>query len=261
MRAAALAAGDMVAFFTDDIIPQGSGFLSALTLPVREGRAPAAYGVWQIDPLTSDPIDAWLHNGWYRDVIQLVEPVSRFCWDFFTPELRRRLCNFDNCASCIRRDLLLEVRFPDVPYGEDMLFAKRLVLGGHPVALAADAHFIHWHKVSFTYMMKRMCIDQYLSIPEFGVYYVRRKLGVIKAVTVRIIHRTWIAFFKLKIPFLTKFYWSAYNFKILWADFIGKYIGVLNEDSARGLSPINRRLLRLQKKIVRGIESRSILRY
>lgn len=261
MRAAALAAGDMVAFFTDDIIPQGSGFLSALTLPVREGRAPAAYGVWQIDPLTSDPIDAWLHNSWYRDVIQLVEPVSRFCWDFFTPELRRRLCNFDNCASCILRDLLLRVRFPDVPYGEDMLFAKRLVLGGHPVALAPDARFIHWHKVSFTYMMKRMCIDQYLSIPEFGIYYVRRKLGVIKAVTVRIIHRTWIAFFKVKIPFLKKFYWSAYNFKILCADFIGKYIGVLNEDSARGFSPINRRLLRLQKKIVRGIESRSILRY
>ncbi|HDP95020.1 MAG TPA: glycosyltransferase family 2 protein, partial [Candidatus Aminicenantes bacterium] len=155
MRAASLAAGDMVAFFTDDIIPQGSDFLAALTQPVREGRAPAAYGVWQIDPATSDPVDAWLHNSWYRDVIQLVEPVSRFCWDFFTPELRRRLCNFDNCASCVRRDLLLEVRFPDVPYGEDMLFAKRLVLGGHRVALAANARFVHWHKVSFTYMMKR----------------------------------------------------------------------------------------------------------
>ncbi|MBN1195984.1 MAG: glycosyltransferase family 2 protein [Candidatus Aminicenantes bacterium] len=261
MRAASLATGTMLAFFTDDIIPQGAGFLSALTLPVREGRAPAAYGVWQIDPGTSDPVDAWLHNGWYRDVIQLVEPVSRFCWDFFTPELRRRLCNFDNCASCIRRDLLLQVRFPDVPYGEDMLFAKRLVLGGHRIALAAEARFIHWHKVSFTYMMKRMCIDQYLSIPEFEIYYVRRKLGVIKAVTVRAIHRTWIAFIKVKMPFLRKFYWSAYNFKILCADFIGKYIGVLNEDSARGFSPINRRLLRLQKKIVKGIESRSILRY
>jgi len=261
MRAAALATGEMVAFFTDDIIPQGSGFLFALTRPVREGLAPAAYGAWQIDPTTSDPVDAWMHNDWYNGVIPLVEPVSRFCWDFFTPELRRRLCNFDNCASCIRRDLLLEVRFPDVPYGEDMLFAKRLVLGGHRVALAADARFVHWHKVSFTYLMKRMCIDQYLSIPEFGVYYVRRKLGVIKAILIRSIHRTWIAFFKVKMPFFKRFYWSAYNIKCLSADFIGKYIGVLDEDSARRFSPVNRRLLKLQKKIVQGIESRSIIRY
>jgi len=261
MRAAALAEGEMVAFFTDDIIPQGNDFLTALTLPVRQGRAPAAYGVWQIDPATSDPVDAWLHNGWYKDVIELVEPVSRFCWDFFTPELRRRLCNFDNCASCIRRELLLEVGFPDVPYGEDMLFAKRLVLGGHHVALAPDARFIHWHKVSFTYLMKRMCIDQYLSIPEFDIYYIRRKLGVIKAILARSLHRTWIAFFKVKMPFWRRFYWSAYNFKILSADFIGKYIGVLDKDSARGFSPINRRLLRLQQEIVQGIQSRSIIRY
>ena len=32
--------------------------------------------------------------------------------------------------------------------------------------------------------MKRMCIDQYLSIPEFGIYYIRRKLGVVKAILV-----------------------------------------------------------------------------
>ncbi len=261
MRAAALAEGELVAFFTDDIIPQGEGFLTALTRPLLEKQAPAAYGVWQIDPATSDPVDAWMHNNWHQDALKLVEPVSRFCWDFFTPELRRRLCNFDNCASCIRRDLLLQVRFPDVPYGEDMLFAKRLVLGGHRVALAADARFIHWHKVSFTYLMKRMCIDQYLSIPEFGIYYVRRKLGVIKAIAIRTLHRTWIAFFKVKMPLPRKFYWSGYNFKILCADFIGKYIGVLNEESARGFSPVNRRLLKLQKKIVQGIESRSIIRY
>lgn len=261
MQGAELAQGEIVVFFTDDIIPQGEEFLTHLTAPVLSGTAPAAYGVCQIDPETCDPVDAWLHNNWFAGARDLTEPVSRFCWDLLTPEQRRQLCNFDNCASCVRRKVLLEVRFPEVPYGEDMMFAKRLILGGHAVALSKSARFFHWHKVSFTYLMKRMCIDQYLSIPEFGIYYIRRKLGVIKAILIRSLHRTAIAFFRIPMPLWKKFYWSAYNIKILSADFIGKYIGVLNEDSARGFSPINRRLLRLQRKIVSHIEKRSILRY
>jgi len=261
MQGAELAQGEIVVFFTDDIIPLGNEFLTQLVAPVLSGTAPAAYGVCQIDPDSCDPVDAWLHNGWYEGMRDLTEPVPRFCWEMFTPEQRRQLCNFDNCASCVRRDLLLEVRFPEVPYGEDMMFAKRMILGGHAVALARSARFFHWHKVSFSYLMKRMCIDQYLSIPEFGIYYIRRKLGVIKAILIRSLHRTFIAFFKIRMPLWKKFYWSGYNIKCLSADFIGKYIGVLNEDSARGFSPINRRLLRLQQKIVSHIEKRSILRY
>lgn len=261
MRGAEAGSGDYVVFFTDDIIPIGTTFLKDLTAPLVERKASAAYGVWQIDAETCDPIDAFLHNEWYHGIDDITEPVSQFCWNKFPPELKRRLSNFDNCASCMRRDVLMELRLPDVPYGEDMMFAKSLILNNHAVAISKEAKFFHWHKVSFTYLMKRMCIDQYLSIPEFGVYYVRRKLGVIKAIVIRILHRTSIAFFKLKIPIGKKFYWSFYNAKTLIADFIGKYMGVLTEDSAKGFSPINRRLLKRKNEIVDSIYKKSILRY
>jgi rhamnosyltransferase len=261
MEAARIAQGKYVIFFTDDIIPIGNHFLTELTRPVLEKKAPATYGVFQVDPRTSDPIDAYLHNGWYRDIDDVVEPISRFCWDKFTPVLRRRLSNFDNCSSCIELKTLLEMTFPDVPYGEDMLFAKQLILNGQPVAISKKAKFYHWHKVSFSYLLKRMCIDQYLSIQEYGVFYVRRKAGVVKAILIRVMHRTMIALTQLKIPVGQKIYWSIYNIKTLTADFIGKYIGVLTRDSARGFSPLNRRLLKKKGEIINQVYTSSIKRY
>ncbi len=261
MRAAEIAKGDIVVFFTDDIIPIGKDFLMKLIEPVYNNISDASYGVFQIDSKTSDPIDAFMHNNWYEGIDDIVKDVSNYCWNKFPPELKRQLSNFDNCSSCIKRDLLLKLKFPNVPYGEDMLFAKKLIKNGYKIAISKDAKFYHWHKVSFSYLLKRMCIDQYLSKNEFEIYYVRRKLGVIKSILIRTLHRTYLAFFKIKMPISKKFYWSFYNFKILTADFIGKYIGVLNEDSAKGFSPLNKYLLKKQREIVEEIYKRSIRRY
>ncbi|MGE5341538.1 MAG: glycosyltransferase family 2 protein [Candidatus Omnitrophota bacterium] len=260
MRGAREASGTYLMFFTDDIIPVETNFLTALAEPLLTHKAGATYGVCQVNPEKCDPIDAYIHNNWWENKYDVIEPLSEFYWNLLTPEQRRQLCNFDNCASCIRRDLLLSLAFPPVPYGEDMLFAKKLILNGHPIAISKGAKFHHWHKVSFKYMMQRMCIDQHLSIPEFGIYYIRRKLGVIKAIVKRTLHRTYVAFFKLKIPIHQKFYWSFYNAKTLTADFIGKYMGVLDEHSVQGFSPINKMLLKKKQAIVDRIYKKSIIR-
>ncbi len=261
MKATLLAEGELMVFFTDDIIPLGKSFLSNLVKPVMDGAVSASYGVFQIDPEKHDPIDAYMHNKWFREVVDVVGPVPEFCWNYFPPDFQRKLCNFDNCSSCISREVLMELEFPPVPYGADMLFAKNLLRKNGKIAIAKDAKVIHWHKVSFSYLMKRMCIDQYLSIPEFNVYYIRRKLGVIKAILLRSLQRTFIALFKIKIPFRKKLYWAFYNIKILTADFLGKYIGTLNEDSIKGFSPVNKRLLKKQKEIISEIYAKSIKRY
>jgi rhamnosyltransferase len=262
MRAAEIAKGEYLIFFTDDIIPIGESFLLELTKPVLENQALASYGVYQINSEACDPVDAYLHNGWYKDFDDITEPISKFCWNKFPPELRRRLCNFDNCSSCINREMLLNLKFPDVPYGEDMLFAKKMILNNQSIAISKKAKFYHWHKVSFSYLMKRMCIDQYLSIDELGIYYVRRKLGVLKAILIRVIQRTFIAFFKLKIPLRKKIYWSFYNAKTLTADFLGKYMGILDKDSVnKGFSPINKKLIKKKDKIISEIYKKSIMRY
>jgi|Deesub1362B_J571_1020462.scaffolds.fasta_scaffold00387_5 rhamnosyltransferase len=263
MKAAQLAKGKFIIFFTDDVIPIGKDFLENLTRPVREGKAAASYGVFQIGGnKLYDPIDAYLHNKWYLDYDDVSEPISLYCWSKLSPQTRRKLSNFDNCASCIDREILLKIKLPGVPYGEDMTFAKRLILNNYRVALVKNAKFYHWHKVKFGYILKRMCIDQDLSIREFDLYYVSRLLGVFKNIIIRILHRTYIGLFKIKAPIFKKIYWIFYNAKILTADFVGKYIGTLNEDRARGLFyPLKRRLLKLKYDILNEINQKSLLRY
>jgi len=262
MAAARLATGKAVVFFTDDVVPIGRDFLQKLTAPVLDNRAAAAYGVWQINPEWHDPVDAFLHNGWHESFDAFVEPIPDYCWEKFSPELRRRLCNFDNCASCIDRATLLRLGFPPVAYGEDMLFARQLIRGGLRVAQAKEARFYHWHKVKPGYMFRRMCYDSYLSVKEFNIFYVSRLRGVLKAIVLRSLQRTFIAFFKIRMPLGRKFYWSWYNARILSADFFGKFAGILTaETAAKGFSPLKRRLFAAKTRIVAEIEEKSILRY
>ncbi len=260
MKAAELASGKYIVFLTDDVIPIGDMFLDNLTMPLLEEDVPATYGVFQINEKECDPIDAYLNNGWYLNFDKSIGPINDFCWNLFPAESQRKFSNFDNCASAIDRNLLLDLKFPDVPYGEDMLFAKKLLRRGYKIGLSKKAKFYHWHKVSFKYMLRRMCIDQHISIPEFNIYYVRRKIGVIKAISIRVLHRTYIAFFKLNIPLKSKIYWTLYNIKTLTADFIGKYMGVLDKNSINGFSPINKRLLKKKYEIIEEISKKSIIR-
>ena len=263
MQAARLAKGKYMVFFTDDVLPIGIDFLADLTQYVKERKVAASYGVFQIGgPREHDPIDAYLHNRRYLKYGDISEPISAYCWELFPPTLRRVLSNFDNCASCIDREVLLDLHFPDIPYGEDMIFAKKLILNNHRVGLAKKAKFYHWHKVKFSYMLKRMCVDQYLSIQEFNLYYVWSLRGLVKNIGIRIIHRTFVGLFKVKIPLWKKFYWIGYNWKVVMADFLGKYIGTLEESQIGGiLSPLKKRLFEKKKRIIDEIGTKSLLRY
>ena len=261
MRATELARGRVMVFFVDDIVPIGRRFLRDITEPVLSGDFPAAYGVFQIHPEEHDPIDAYLHNLWFENLETPVGPVSEFAWRWLPGAARRQICNFDNCSSVIERSLLLEVRFPDVNYGEDMTLAKRLLWRGERILMVKTARFYHWHRSSFGYVLKRMCIDSDLTRREFDHRIVKRKLGVVRAIAVRVLHRTWVGLAKLRIPLRQRLYWIAYNAKVLTADFIGKYIGNLRTDEVGRFSPIDRRLLRVKQRILGEVEAKSVKRY
>ena len=261
MRATEMARGRAMVFFVDDIVPIGPHFLRDLTEPVLAGDFPAAYGVFQIHPEEHDPIDAHLHNLWYENLETPVGPVSEFAWRWLPGAARRQICNFDNCSSCIDRELLLEVRFPDVNYGEDMTLAKRLLWRGERILMVKKARFYHWHRSSFSYVLKRMCIDADLTRREFEHVIVKRKLGVLRAVGTRVLHRTWVGLFKLRIPLRKRLASIAYNAKVLTADFIGKYIGNLREEEIGPFSPVDRRLLAYKQRLLGEVQAKSVKRY
>ena len=261
LEAAERATGRFIIFFTDDIVPIGKRFLKALTHPLIENLAAAAYGVFQINERDSDPVDAYLHNDWHLAMEDFSGPISASEWNELSPEERRRLSNFDNCASCIDRELLLKIKFPDVPYGEDMFFAKRMILNHQKVAISRQAKFYHWHKMSFSYLLSRMCIDQHLSLKEFQIIYVKSKTRVMLAILKRMVHRSLISLIRLKIPLRDRFFWMFYNLKIVMADFWGKYMGTLDESvESKRFSFLDKILFKRKREIIKRISTRSIIR-
>jgi hypothetical protein len=95
-----------------------------------------------------------------------------------------------------------------------------------------------------------MCIDADLTRREFEHRIVKRKLGVVRAIAIRILHRTWVGLAKLRIPLAKRLYWIGYNAKVLTADFIGKYIGNLRQEEIGRFAPIDRRLLKIKQRIL-----------
>ncbi len=261
MKGVELAQGKTIIFFTEDIIPIGRDFLTRLTTPLLEHSASAVYGVYQTDPVTGDPLQAFLDNDWYQNVPDITEPISEQRWSQMSPYARRSACNFDNCASCIDRNTLLEFQLPDVPYGEDMFFARRLLVNNKRIGIVKKAKFYHWHHTSFGYTLKRMCLDQHLSLKEFGISYVKNKLDLIWKIGSRLLHRSAICFFLLPIPLKKKMFWAWYQAKTVSAEFLGKYIGKLNEkETDKIFNPINKRLYRLKQTILHEVSQKSIPR-
>jgi rhamnosyltransferase len=261
MKGAELAEGRFIIFFTEDILPQGKDFLVQLIRPVLEQNIPAVYGTYQTDPVRNDPVMAYLNNNWHQNFPEITLPANRSEWENLTPLERRKRCNFDNCASCIKKELILKLRLPDVPYGEDMFFAKKLILNGHSIALSKKARFIHWHKMGFGYCLRRQCLDQHLSLHEFGVIYVKNKISLIWNIMTRLVHRAIISIFFLPLPFTRRFFWTGYHAKIIIAEFVGKYMGKLTEkENQKCLNPVNKWLYRLKIRILEDIARRSIPR-
>ncbi len=250
---------EILVFFTDDIQPQTEYFLQKLVEPVISGKAAAAYGVYQISK-EQDALENYLHNDWYLNYEDYSEPISDYCWKILPPLVRRRLINFDNCSSCIKKSILQQYPFPDVPYGEDMLFAKQLILNGQRVALAKEAKFFHWHHVTFKYLLKRMCIDADLSFREIGLKFTASYNQILRAVLKRTIHRTLIILFKLRLNPFKKISLIFYHFKILSADFLGKFIGGLQPEEREHWKFGYTFFYRKKLKIISEINSRSIHR-
>lgn len=258
MLGAELSRGRLVVFFSDDIVPIGRSFLATLCQPVLKGHAAACFGVSQIPPSTADPLRAHRYNGWYLKRPRLVSPITHNEWQTLSPERRFYLCRFDDCAACYERETLLTVRFPDIPYGEDIAVAKEFLLSGHAIALAKEASFYHWHHISFNYQLQRMCIEQVVLKELFELELMP---NITKLFVVTTLQSCLYTFIGLTLPGISlgkRLYWIGYSYRYILGDNLGKYLGCLEEDSISRWNILVRCLANRKKKICDKVLSRSL---
>jgi hypothetical protein len=81
-----------------------------------------------------------------------------------SPEERLELIRFDDVTSCIRRQVWEEFPLPERNYGEDMAWAKAVLLSGHMIAYTPEARVWHTHERGPIYELRRAYIDGYTRV-------------------------------------------------------------------------------------------------
>ncbi len=157
---AGLARGELCVFLSQDALPAGPDFLAEIVRPLEDPRVAGATARVlphaDDDPLTARTVleapeaadDSW--------VCEL--PRSGSGWPGSGSE-RTKLLRFNNVASCIRRSVLTELPFPDVPFGEDVAWAARALSHGWKIAFAPRAVVLHAHRYKPSQAFERYRVD------------------------------------------------------------------------------------------------------
>lgn len=155
-RAAALCAGELIAFFTQDALPADEDVLGKLAEAALIENVAGAYARQlpreDAAEKTRAEVLAWFEAG-TAPVIQ--EPLSLGEWHRLSPMARYRRARFDNVASMVRADALRARPFPETWFGEDISWGKCVIENGQALAYAPAARVIHSHDRSAGYEFKR----------------------------------------------------------------------------------------------------------
>lgn len=163
--------GRVVVFLTQDALPADEHLVRRLVEGLeRDARVAGVFARQQprkgADPLTRRDLLGWVAAG--------LEPRTTFVtdWEQFEslPPLERyALAVFDNVASAVRRETLLEHPFAPSVFGEDLEWGCRMLRLGHGLAYVPEAVVIHSHRRCARALYRRNYLGHRLLHRLFGL--------------------------------------------------------------------------------------------
>jgi rhamnosyltransferase len=179
-RAIALARGEVVALLTQDALPIGREYLAALARPFANARIDGAYARQyprpDCDPILAERLRRWsaARNDPALQVLAPLDPAaSRQLFGALEPMQRYLTCIFDNVASAVRRASWERIPFPARSFGEDVAWAREVLLSGGSIAYVPEARVEHSHRISIVREFKRLYCDHRNLHELFGLLNVR----------------------------------------------------------------------------------------
>jgi rhamnosyltransferase len=140
--------GEFVALLTQDAFPENERWLSALVETLLED--PTVSGAYSRHlPNANTP--PWVLRQMQDHGVLSEEKYLQFLdkpesYHVLEPLQRLRLCTFDNVSSLIRRSAWEKHRFPEVPFAEDLEWARDEILRGNKIVYQPDSRVIHSHR-------------------------------------------------------------------------------------------------------------------
>ena len=169
-RLASMAQGELCVFLSQDALPAGDDFLSRLVEPLED---PAVVGATarvlphpEDDPLTARTV---LEAQEASAVHQRCELAPGTVLADLGREERAGLLRFNDVASVIRREALVALPFPDLPFGEDSAWAAKALDAGHALVFAAGAVVLHAHRYGPRSAFERYRVDAVFQRQVHGI--------------------------------------------------------------------------------------------
>lgn len=158
--------GEFVALTVQDALPADDHWLTRLVTPMlKQSRVAGTYGL-QAAPPASSLLARTRSSLWCEAhaLPQLNSLESQREYQGVQPHERLELVRFDNVTSCIRRSVWEELPLPDCSYGEDMAWAKSVLLAGYKTAYIPEAQVWHTHERGHLYELRRAYVDGYARV-------------------------------------------------------------------------------------------------
>jgi len=158
---ASLAHGDFLVFLTQDALPANERWLASLVGTVAEDDR-AAGGYSRVLPREGASFHA--REGVMRDLNARDEPIRQGpCTPAelasASPFERRLLFNFNNVASCMRREAWIRMPFARLRWGEDLMWGRTAIEAGHAIRFVHDSVVLHSHEYDWRTLLSRTRID------------------------------------------------------------------------------------------------------
>ena len=161
-----LSSGDRIALLAQDALPASDDYLARIFGALDDERIDGAWARQfprpDCDPIMSERLRRWYGCRSERSLSALApgDPeASRARWSSMTPPERYEACAFDNVASCLRRSSWERHPFPEREFGEDVAWAREVLLDGGIIAYHPAACVEHSHRIRMAGEFRRIYAD------------------------------------------------------------------------------------------------------
>lgn len=162
--------GDWIAFTVQDARPADATWLERLVEGVMDEEVVGVCGS-QVVPHERDKNPA----EWFRPTsgprMTRVQFASAEEFDQRSPTAKLDACGWDNVTALYRRDVLFEIPFRPVNFGEDALWAKDAIRSGHALVYNPAARVYHYHDMTPDFAFERTLATLNLRFKLAGHVY------------------------------------------------------------------------------------------
>jgi len=175
--------GDFVVLLVQDALPIGAGWLAALVEPLRaDPRLAGTFARQEPRPDASAVTRHYLSRWAASSLEPRTLAIDRAEFEAIDPMTRLQRSTFDDVCSCIRREVWERHPFRSTTIGEDVEWARDVLLAGHRLAYVPQAAVIHSHDRSARYELRRTAALHARLHALFGLRTIPTRRALARAV-------------------------------------------------------------------------------